>query len=87
MTPAWRGDGRELSYTVQDRQVMSVTFRAEPSVEIGAPVPLFRAELRPSLITGEYDVTADGQRFLINRMVRAQLSPTITLDQGWSPPR
>ncbi len=86
-TPVWRGDGREIFYVVQDRQVMAVPFRAEPTVEIGVPVQLFRAQLQPGGSQANYDVTADGQRFLVDRQLQAQGRTSLTLDQGWAPPR
>jgi dipeptidyl aminopeptidase/acylaminoacyl peptidase len=87
ITPIWRGDGREIYYVVQDRQVMAVPFRAEPTVEIGLPVSLFRVQLQPGGSTASYDITADGQRFLVDRQLQAQGRTSLTLDQGWMPPR
>ena len=61
--PRWPADGKELFYLALDGRVMSAEIgikRAE--VEIGAVRPLFG-----SLITSngyQYDVSADGQRFL-----------------------
>lgn len=59
---------------------MSVSFRGEPTVEIGAPVSLFRADLRPTILTAEMDVSADGQRFVVNRMLPMPPAQAITLD-------
>jgi len=84
-SPLWRGDGHELFYLSQDRRVMSVAFRTKPTVEIGAPAPLFQTDQRTTMPVTQYDVTADGQRFVINRMLRAQVPTMITLDQNWSP--
>jgi Tol biopolymer transport system component len=86
-SPVWRGDGRELYYVVKDRQMMSVSFRAEPTVEIGAPVLLFQAPLEPNFSQAQYDVSADGRRFLLDRLVQVKGRSAMVLDQGWTPPR
>lgn len=65
--PKWRIDGRELFYQVVDQSIMAATVRATPeSFETDPPHELFR--IGPEAY---YDVTADGQRFLL-------LSPTTT---------
>ena len=85
--PVWRGDGREIFYYAKDRHLMSVAFRAEPTVEIGSPVSLFQTRLRDLRAEAYYDVTADGQRFLLDRLVQSKGGATLTLDLGWRPPR
>ncbi len=84
---AWRADGRELFYYSRDHEVMSVSFRALPAPELGVPVPLFRTQLRVFGAAAYFDVTGDGERFLLDRPVRADGSAALTLEQGWSPPR
>jgi Tol biopolymer transport system component len=64
----WRADGRELFYRTPDGVLMAVPVRAEGAgLDAGAPVALFQ---RPSptalLLRNSYDVSADGQRFLVN---------------------
>jgi Tol biopolymer transport system component/tRNA A-37 threonylcarbamoyl transferase component Bud32 len=58
--PRWRRDGRELFYLTPDGKVMTV--QTKPGTEFGAgsPMPLFKADP----LSRDYDVTADGQRFL-----------------------
>jgi hypothetical protein len=70
--PRWRGDGKELFFEAADEKMMAVAVKAvagpKPSFEAGAPVPLFDAHmvyLTPDVLF-EYDVAADGKRFLIN---------------------
>ena len=58
--PRWRADGRELYYVGPGDFVMAVPVRQGARLEAGAPAPLFRVEdIR------NYDVTADGSRFLV----------------------
>ncbi len=66
--PRWRGDGRVLFF-VANGQVMAVDISAaqDKTLTAGMPRQLFRADLAST--TNErnaWDVTADGQRFLIN---------------------
>jgi eukaryotic-like serine/threonine-protein kinase len=64
-SPRWRGDGKELFY-LNGSTLMSVAIRtAGNSVDPSAPTSLFEM---PRLATGgrqPYDVTRDGQRFIV----------------------
>jgi dipeptidyl aminopeptidase/acylaminoacyl peptidase len=66
-SPRWRADGKEIFYLTEDGQkVMAVDIRASPGkVEAGVPHALFPASLSGPNILYPYDVTPDGQRFLI----------------------
>jgi serine/threonine protein kinase/Tol biopolymer transport system component len=71
--PRWRGDGKELFFVAGDGKMMAVTVKAtagpKPTFESGIPQPLFEAHLFLQGVTQvfeEYDVTADGKRFLLN---------------------
>jgi serine/threonine protein kinase len=70
----WRRDGRELFYAASDHRLMAVGVdltKEAPQLEV--PVPLFET---PSF--GGYDVTGDGQRFLVG--AREVLPITVALD-------
>ncbi|MCM2316437.1 MAG: serine/threonine-protein kinase [Thermoanaerobaculia bacterium] len=82
MMPAWRGDGRELYYVSLDRKMMAVAVTPETDFAAAAPVPLFDAPVRPHP-TRQYDVSPDGQRFLLNRMVESDLIEPIAIVQNW----
>jgi serine/threonine protein kinase len=60
--PRWRGDGGELFYLALDGTMMSVR-TANPATP-GVPRKLFQRRLAVSTVEDQYDVTADGQRFL-----------------------
>ena len=85
VSPAWRGDGRELFYLGPDRAVVAVgitpsTGRPEP----GAARPLFRnAGLKPATQwgTNPFDVSADG-RFLANLYIGEADASPIVLQTG-----
>jgi serine/threonine protein kinase len=64
--PRWRPDGTELFYLSLDGKLMTVTTRAKGSFEFDVAKPLFDARVREANGGMDYEVTRDGQRFLIN---------------------
>jgi Tol biopolymer transport system component len=82
--PRWRADGKELFYLDLGGQLMAVPVRMEIGFETGTPQPLFRAATRRTNIP-QYDVFADGQRFLMNAVVVEKASTPATLVQNWEP--
>ncbi len=81
--PKWRGDGREMYYLANGGKLMAAsvdgsgdTFKVESETE------LFRA---PRLAVGnsDYDVTADGERFLLNVVTEDSFEP-INLMINWT---
>ena len=84
--PRWRGDGRELFYVSDDRKVMSVEVRAGAELETGAPRPLFQTRILPLVeARNHYDVSVDGQRFLVNSRPPEDSLLPINVVVGWSP--
>jgi Tol biopolymer transport system component/tRNA A-37 threonylcarbamoyl transferase component Bud32 len=88
--PRWRGDGRELYYLGLDGRIMAVSIKADKTVEAGQPVLLFQTALNTPANPGlkRYDVTFDGQRFLIISSIvsaPAQANPNpITAVINWT---
>jgi Tol biopolymer transport system component len=90
--PRWRGDGKELFFEAADGKMMAVPVKAitgaKPSFEAGAPVALFDAHIAHSTSGAlfEYDVTADGKRFLIDTTsgAGAASSPPLTVVTNWN---
>ncbi len=83
--PRWRGDGKELFFIGAEGRLIAVPIEmagsAKPSLSPGAPHPLFTA---PPLVhynveAFDYDVTPDGNRFLLAGAVRAT-SSSLPLD-------
>jgi hypothetical protein len=64
---------------------------AKPSFEPGTPVALFESHLASpgSNVLYEYDVTADGKRFLINATVSSgsASAPPLTVVVNWNAPQ
>jgi len=67
--PRWRRDSRELFFVSPDGKMNAVTVKAvtgtKPSFEASAPRPLFDSHIVDIPVAFEYDVTADGNRFLV----------------------
>jgi Tol biopolymer transport system component len=76
-TPRWRRDGRELFYRANGRLMAVPITLSSPRVEVGTAVVLFSDPRGAS----QYDVTADGQRFLFDTVV-TEASP-ITILMNW----
>jgi eukaryotic-like serine/threonine-protein kinase len=67
--PRWRSDGRELFYFAGDGRLMSVDVTPGARPAFGSPKLLFQAPILGGGATAGnwyWDVSADGQRFLIN---------------------
>jgi Tol biopolymer transport system component len=82
--PAWNRNGRELFYRSGNR-MMAVETTTQPSFTAGRPRALFEGEFLatsyPQLGTN-YDVSADGQRFLMVKQ-GDQVPSQITVVQNW----
>lgn len=66
--------------------MMSVAVEPGPAAKAGAPRPLFQA---PGVGFGvglaNYNVTPDGQRFLLLETVGTPPRPSLTIATGWQP--
>jgi len=85
--PRWRRDGRELFYVSADRRLAAVEVRAGAVFEAGAPRPLFSTQIRglPGYSFGSlYDVSVDGQRFLVNTAMAPLRPEPVTLVLDWT---
>jgi Tol biopolymer transport system component len=84
--PVWRRDGREIFYVSNppDRVLMAAAVRAEGSnFDVGKVELLF--EIRPGGAgPGFYQVSADGQRFLVNQAPEQGEPQPITIVINWT---
>jgi serine/threonine protein kinase/Tol biopolymer transport system component len=82
----WRRDGNELFYLALDGTLMAVPImRAAQSMEFRAPVPLFTffsSQRGPPTQKPQYDVSADGQRFIVSAVSRRH-DPSIQVVLNW----
>jgi Tol biopolymer transport system component len=84
--PRWRADGRELFYVSADRRLMAVPTTIGPAFEAGTPATLFDLNVR-DLARGfprRYDVTPDGQRFVVQQLTRPDSPSPLTVVLNWS---
>ena len=64
-SPHWRRDGRELFYESAAGEVTAVAVDLGESVRVGTPERLFPLEPVGADVVERFDVSADGQRFLV----------------------
>jgi eukaryotic-like serine/threonine-protein kinase len=83
--PQWRRDGRELFYLSTDNRIMAVPVQLDRTAfRAGSPVPLFSVRLgQVSPEDSMYEVSADGQRFLVNSLSGEESPRTLTLISDW----
>ena len=79
--PRWRRDGRELFYIAANQMLMAVPVKTEGAFEAGIPKPLFQTRVSPGVVPypPTYDVTAEGQRFLLNTLIEDAPASPITV--------
>ena len=85
--PRWRRDGKEIVYLASNNSLTAATVNGEgANFEVGAVRTLFAVRPRPMVTLGDYpyDVSADGQRFLVNTLVDETASAAITLVLNWT---
>ncbi len=83
--PIWRANGEELYFLAPDGKLMSAAVRTGATFSHDTPRPLFQTRMRPTYppYPTDYDVTPDGQRFLINA-VRPGTGPVLSIVSNWS---
>ncbi len=84
--PVWRRDGSELFFVAPDGQMMSSAVKTGGTeFQFGAPKPLFKTRML-AWITNfhEYDVSPDGQRFLIGTLIGETKAAPPTVILNWS---
>jgi eukaryotic-like serine/threonine-protein kinase len=84
--PRWRGDGKELFYLSSDGKIMAAPVTIGETFDPGTPVALFQAT--PHQVVSRvdlfvYDVSRDGQRFLINTPVKQTDTAPMTVVLNW----
>jgi len=89
--PKWRGDGKELFYLTPDGTMMAVPITSDPTFSAALPITLFKTGTLPIDIgawggAGEYDVSKDGSKFIINSIVTAPTPANLYVIVNWKPP-
>ena len=80
--PRWRGDGREIVYLSPDRFMMSAVVKPGAAFEVSAARPLFGLSMmsRPGPV---YDVTADGEKFIVASPAASRIPASLTVLTNW----
>ena len=85
--PRWRRDGKELFYLSAEAKMTAVTVKADNNFEAGSPTTLFQTHLRQpisALDIVSYDVTANGQKFLVNTKVDEANAAPLSVILNWA---
>jgi Tol biopolymer transport system component len=83
--PTWRRDGRELYYISPNDELMAVEVHGDgDSFEVGQPRKLFTTGSLPVATNKPYDVSPDGQRFLIEIVERGAAAGQVNLVVNWN---
>jgi Tol biopolymer transport system component len=83
-TPKWSADGKELFFITASGRVMSAAVHASgDNFETDAPVKLFQTRPIPKQ-WNLFDVSADGQRFLLNLPLEWTNSSQIQVMTNWT---
>ncbi len=80
--PRWRGDGGEIFYVGLNGMLTAVSVNAAGTFVTGTPAPLFQIYGRAPISSTDvftYDVAKDGKRFLVNRYVKPEHVPPLTI--------
>jgi eukaryotic-like serine/threonine-protein kinase len=79
--PRWKRDGRELYFVSAGNEMIATPVLLGSSAQVGASRPLFRVG---SAGWQDYDVTADGERFLVIENLPAPDADAIVVTTNWS---
>lgn len=85
--PEWRKNGTELFYIAGDQTLMAVpinlaSLTSEP-FQIGQPKHLFRIPVLDTFVGRSYQVSNDGQRFLIRTLTSSAAGTPLTVVLNW----
>ena len=81
--PVWRSDGKEIFYLAPGNRLMAAEMNLTGDVpEVGAERPLFTQQACGAGFC--YDVSADGQRFLLRTEPDSTSSEPLTVVQNWT---
>jgi Tol biopolymer transport system component len=81
----WGSDGKELYYVEGGAALMAVSVSTEGAFTLGQPQQLFESSDLRAGGTPSYDVSADGQRFVMAAMIESEepAPPAIRIVENW----
>jgi len=82
--PRWSRDGKEIFFIASNNRLMAVDVATTPTVALGTPRALFRSiSWDGDRFGGNFDLSADGQRFFVRRARGATELPATTVVVNW----
>ena len=84
--PRWRSDGKEVFFLSSDSKMMAVSVTSGTKFDAGTPVALFQATPRQQISSRDqfvYDVSRDGQRFLILTQLKNAETQPMSVVLNW----
>ncbi|HET6374037.1 MAG TPA: protein kinase [Candidatus Polarisedimenticolia bacterium] len=84
-SPVWRADGKELFFVSSDAKLMSVAVRPGATFDATAATPLFSipGDMLDVGVVTQYDVSFDGQSFIMNLDTPTEGRRMIMLVANW----
>jgi hypothetical protein len=81
MTPRWGSMSRELFFYAEDRSLMVADVHLEPTLSAGAPRQVTPSDILPD--RRDFEVSPDGQRFLVRQLAGDAQDTPITVVLNW----
>lgn len=82
--PRWRHDGSEIFYLAPDNKLMAASVNSKgANFEVSAVKPLFTTRIATQG-SYKYDVSPDGQKFLVDAAPEQAMSSPITIVLNWT---
>jgi len=86
--PIWRKDQKELYYLAADGKLMALPIQTNGTFEPGVPTALFDTHFSYNTLTSsethQYDVTADGQRFMLDNLAKLPGTVPVNVMLNWT---
>jgi Tol biopolymer transport system component len=85
--PRWHPGGNEIVYQAPNNQLVAASVTAGTGgIQVGTAHALFTMRPRPAarLDAYAYDITSDGQRFIVNTLVSEPTAGALTLVVNWT---
>jgi eukaryotic-like serine/threonine-protein kinase len=80
--PRWRGDGTEIFYLDRDKRLVAARVDGRGAAfTVGGVRTLFQTRARDGVYS--FDVSADGQRFLVNTVVEQDTVGSVVIVVNW----
>jgi Tol biopolymer transport system component/DNA-binding winged helix-turn-helix (wHTH) protein len=81
--PRWRQDTKELFFLSDDGDMMAAPIAVQGELRVGKPIQLFAANARSGSEGTLYDVSPDGQRFLLIDRGNSETEGAIEMILNW----